>query len=911
MTFPKKNSFLAALFLSPLLLFPRPVLCDSPSGDDPNRFLGVKRWTGSVQVEYMQREEYLQDCGTDTDEHGKFMEYGKAWDSDVLTGRMNLNLDLPYNELKPTDDQGKEDEKADAQEKKLEAMAQKLTALTGQSMESAGADASNEEIRLFGDNNGGQFVGEGSIQWERNGNWACPNGSRRIRASGSGPAKDISALLYVTVGKDWQDYSLSVNSFDIIPGDSQTTDKWRHFDVYCRGGAPDKICEYNDWHKTPYWTKAVDQVTRNGAHTYDYRSSSTRESKENRVQHETDSNGVPETGPGMGSVSAGLSVVDISGDKVSEPFGPPPQYPENAGTDQKSIDAAMEKYNAEMKVWRAKVWPALPKSGNVLQGETTWSEKEDGNDPPHKFARTMKIRWNLAPYGKSEYEVEVEIEGYKDWRPKGNKDAKKRGNTLTVHAKLIDPKTGKAPDAKAEKFIFELKETSKVKGVAMNWPSERVAAEDDDMKFEYEENPEKDFVIENDGQTISTREKKWFDGATVNVSSFDWGGYAGLYVKAVMPGGDTAEGHLKGETGRQIIPLPKRTGDSKIADGWKENTPGASGKADDADDETKPENRMATCANHHGDGLTLYDEYRGFYSRRDFQADEGHISGDPRLKDYFVIDSTGEAQLAIKRFENASGLKVHSWLMLDEVKDYKNPVVNFNKGGVKNDVEQHAVELIRSSFSQFDSEATSRSGFQRPGTPGTLPVVNLGIRLSFTDMMRTIPHELGHASTIAHHGSSDEGFVYWTEDKRDGQDVIVEVHADNWTDALFDAHTKGEVIEATAEPDGFPMEPSRFRKPRRLWVARKHGQHSGDESCVMRYTLADAYDPSETGSNKRIFKEITAPPEKSGYTYCQLPDGTGDAGRRYGSADTQLERGACKYQICVNDKYMYGHQGRK
>ena len=96
-----------------------------------------------------------------------------------------------------------------------------------------------------------------------------------------------------------------------------------------------------------------------------------------------------------------------------------------------------------------------------------------------------------------------------------------------------------------------------------------------------------------------------------------------------MSDGSKLVGHLEGDTAQEDIRLPLRSEQSLIADVWKQNH-GVAGMADINDNESDP-----AGDGHPGDGLSLYEEYRGFI------IDGQHVEGNPNKKDYFILNRAG------------------------------------------------------------------------------------------------------------------------------------------------------------------------------------------------------------------------------------------------------------------------------
>ena len=173
--------------------------------------------------------------------------------------------------------------------------------------------------------------------------------------------------------------------------------------------------------------------------------------------------------------------------------------------------------------------------------------------------------------------------------------------------------------------------------MCLNWPPYAQSKTTPDLKIDRKTNPTLDPA--SDGQSATTL--KSGESATVTITSYDWGAYGHLTATAIL---DNNEGeitaHVQGGE-KYDLTIPKDDNGNHIADFWEKTHAGGNAEADD--DEQPHGN------GDHGDGLSLYEEYRGFH------VQGRHIWTNPKLKDIFIYDSTGLGVGYLAR----SGLAIH------------------------------------------------------------------------------------------------------------------------------------------------------------------------------------------------------------------------------------------------------------
>ncbi len=553
--------------------------------------------------------------------------------------------------------------------------------------------------------------------------------------------------------------------------------------------------------------------------------------------------------------------------------------------------------------------------------------------------------WVLDVRPVDDLELVVDPQSYETWRPEALFDESTIGSEIKIDAKLQRP-DGSAAKVKARRIIFELTDTSREPGIAMNFPIAGGATAFD-LQFSPDSNARPGYIISGAGnQRLETMPGEHVDASAV-VSSYDWGGWSTLKVTAELRDGRVVTGHLKGKREMTQIPLPKRANDSLIADIWKEN---AGAMLPDKDDsETGPAGESSP-----GDGFSLYEEYRGFY------ADSKHVSGHPKKIDFFVRNYIGaDARPGIYLFGNLTGAEVHDRLNDDEF-DREKRVMNVNHGEGAHLVDQHGVFLETQPTLHGGLTVLSKAGVR--GRPVITMSVNLQPRDSLTSIVtsenvpasdlafaydRAVAHELMHSVGAEHHGQGDGQatffFVYGDDpvnatgksyfrfpmgggavtiiDEASGRDLASVREGDMmlareqsrpflYPDMLVEARKalaarQGYNIPWTAEQLAeHDLDFSIANSLMPTWyVGAEHGESSGNELCVMRYYFARLYE--KKGGESSFYFITDRGSEHAGLDLCRLAVGTGvnDKQRqpqpRYG--DAAVGRGVCSDSIIFND----------
>ena len=515
----------------------------------------------------------------------------------------------------------------------------------------------------------------------------------------------------------------------------------------------------------------------------------------------------------------------------------------------------------------------LPATGLSLTGSTTVTMNSPVQPSSVVFGGSpavinVTITWDIEPGLVTPPEVVVQkTSALQNWRPTAGNGGGS-GQTIDLIAKL--QATGGGPtNVVAAYFTWELTKSSKEPGYAMNAPIAN-PGQDFDLKLSGS-----DLILADQTAQKGQTKPGQLTQSTVTVTPSDWGAFGTIKVIAFLPDGSQLVGYLEGDNSQQDIRLPLRSAQSLIADVWKQNH-GVAGLADINDNESDPPGD-----GHPGDGLSLYEEYRGFI------IDGKHVEGNPNKKDYFILNRAGAFfQGGIRLFQSLSGLEVHADLRAGELAVDR--VMNRNHSEGAHIVDQHAVIV-----NPFAANAGFFDTVGGPGTPAMItqiraPRILPGINGDITYNQSSLAHELFHACNVFHHGDASYQYAWLTRTPADQM--------------LFGSTDNGGGITATVLTE--QQTPANFMfsvgKPTKITIGVANDPHTGDDNCVMRYDDADAH--YVNGNPNGVYY---TPGEHAGFGLCTSGAGTGinasdwEPQPRYG--DAASGRGNCTGQILVND----------
>ncbi len=295
------------------------------------------------------------------------------------------------------------------------------------------------------------------------------------------------------------------------------------------------------------------------------------------------------------------------------------------------------------------------------------------------------MTWTISDKGLLPAEMDlIPQEGYEQWQPFGGQDEQTPGSPFSVRIdvhKLNQP--GVPPDAKIKKLTVQLCNTSREKGVCMNWPSQKKAKDDYDFRIK----PSDPFKVDGDGQRAVASSPPTQLG--VDLDCFDFGAYTELTATAELDNGQSVVGHVKGHADKSQLVIPQDENHNHIADAWEKEV-GVFGKNYPAEWDGASVGGQR-CD---GDGITLYEKYRGFRSSL------GHQRLQPERKYLFIFDPSDFACQSggLGLFGIASSIAT---VVLDSddlwtghgSSSGDKRIVNFNHGyGHKTD--QHALDFV-------------------------------------------------------------------------------------------------------------------------------------------------------------------------------------------------------------------------
>jgi hypothetical protein len=301
------------------------------------------------------------------------------------------------------------------------------------------------------------------------------------------------------------------------------------------------------------------------------------------------------------------------------------------------------------------------------------------------------------------------------------------------------------------------------------------------------------------------------------------------------------------------------------------------------DDDANPVGVPVSDPAANGDGLTVWEEYRGFMvnegepimkGSQEVNYKPSHIRTSPTQKDIFVFAEDPKMAKPVKEcYFKETKLAVHVITDKNFVSKYSeknSPQINFTNGyacGIANrplECRQHAIRVRVKNISNknkgdMSGQATNseHNPEGKPGTPRDIAVVNVGGQVVMDGMaakpkpgkkeafLAILAHEMSHAVGIFHHGDAQSARY--------------------------------------GDLDLFP----------------EGGQSSGDPNCVMKIFNVGHGWISKTGKKHMTYSDKKNRLDAPGTSYCISPRGSGVNEDQGETNDAQ--KGNCRGQLKVKD----------
>ena len=547
------------------------------------------------------------------------------------------------------------------------------------------------------------------------------------------------------------------------------------------------------------------------------------------------------------------------------------------------------------------------------------------------------------------------MDTYKQWLPQGP-DAEQpgtTGNKTFFSVYLRDRrKPGQRITTGIKQVRYTLSNVSHEPGYAMNFPADKPGKNADLWIGRENEIPNPE--IEKLALSLTAVQDPAF---VATVQSFDYGAYGRLKATVVLDDGTELTAQ-DATTNQPFMPVPYRQNpDSRIADAWKEEQ-----KATDLSDTDDTEKGEDNVGDHPGDGLSLYEEYRGFIQKKK------HLRTDALKKDLLICNRIeahrDRSEDGIRFYQSVTHIVPHPDFRPEEfgrenltapnlaiftkygVTPFKyDRIINFNSSPETHVVDQHGMLMepspksLGAAFAVQKTDGVDMSTLKnwlflvipadfdptpagyvnsrgKVNADGTVTYQQDGKTKIITDFYASrVAHEMLHYSNVSHHGETDCWKGLYTSDGK--QILFYELTSDGLgVDRDQDGQADASPVRMVIDNGGgeiLPTDPQWVTDWAKgipvNFVAQQGGQHSGFDDCLMRYDVANIYAhgsihyfvqrPVPFVVGQSLFSQLT------GRQLCTSADGTGvnGPGFRPRSRSGNASVGNCKHQVCINDKY--------
>jgi len=290
-------------------------------------------------------------------------------------------------------------------------------------------------------------------------------------------------------------------------------------------------------------------------------------------------------------------------------------------------------------------------------------EEMENNDPDETGAVNYEVTWELTPKTENTQITLHEVD--KNWYPSEN-------GTISTYVEWN-------PAVQPVAVRFTLYDITNEKGYCLNSVEKQETL---DITFDSAWSSENHFELDSiegipNSMTATLRSLNLTGRQEVRLKSYDYGGWAKLKVELMFENTWVPSDNLPYTT------IPFDQDEDKIADKWEDDY-GVQTLAPDWDEETGNGHTQP------GDGLTLYEEYRGFF----ILPGNTFKRTDPNIKDIFVIDYDGLFPPDVWKYTSGmNGYRVENSMTKNEGGPKESRIVDFNDGYAKNN-HKYAARLV-------------------------------------------------------------------------------------------------------------------------------------------------------------------------------------------------------------------------
>ncbi len=522
--------------------------------------------------------------------------------------------------------------------------------------------------------------------------------------------------------------------------------------------------------------------------------------------------------------------------------------------------------------------------GGFYTGHTNVVFKTPPGGLGEPWRMSAVLNWTLHDQ-LPETELIVRSSRYAQWLPSLQADLSP-GEPLAFVATVESPTGANLDRVRVKKYTWTLLETSREPGVALNFP---LGAKDSDPDLRLV-----GWTTDPEGQRSEHSPSTGELSSRIEVHPHDWGGWSTLRVEAELEDGRTLRGRLVPaplSAPETDILIPRRHVQRKVPEHWASRN-GVSAKADNEDDEPRPFGKSGAD----GDGLSVYEEYRGIYVQGE------HRSLDPHQKDLVVSNDGGAiADAALSTFEKLSGLQVHR-ARDSELDAFSKLSVNQNRKDGPTAGPQKGLPIVTSRLTVRPNVLLPPGSRLRNGVRARVPFALPGVAPSVDQkslLESIVLQQLFQAVGVDRPGPDDHLRYFELQLPPPGGaeapfmlllpntpvvvlDSFGEDVAKKWSArvrrAIDQAPTRVPPGQSPADQDNWVKGRRHHLITFRWLVGEKGGAHSGPDYCVMRDWFADIHRSRLNDPSGRPIYRLTDPhrgAERRGTVLGTTRQGTG------------------------------------